>query len=96
MKGFLALVISFFSLPLLAAESHVCQSQAYDYAEVSKLRLSDDTAFSCRGIGRLTIPELAKKGWKVIHLAQQTEYTSEANSSDEVIKMYQEIVVYKE
>lgn len=89
-------VSGLFSLPAMAAESHVCHSQAYDYAEVSKLRLSDDTLFTCRGVGRLTIPELARKGWKVIHLAQQTEYTDSVDSDGEVIKLYQEIVVYKE
>jgi hypothetical protein len=47
-------------------------------------------------VGRLTIPELARKGWRVIHLAQQTEYTDSVDSDGEVIKLYQEIVVYKE
>ncbi|MDQ9387385.1 hypothetical protein RFZ54_10490, partial [Serratia marcescens] len=80
MRNLLMLLVGLFSLPAMAAESHVCHSQAYDYAEVSKLRLSDDTLFSCRGVGRLTIPELARKGWKVIHLAQQTEYTDSVDS----------------
>lgn len=96
MRNLLMLLVGLFSLPVMAAESHVCHSQAYDYAEVSKLRLSDDTLFTCRGVGRLTIPELARKGWKVIHLAQQTEYTDSVDSDGEVIKLYQEIVVYKE
>lgn len=95
-KALLALFIGLFSLPLMAAESHVCQSQAYDYASIGKLRLSDDTVFTCRDVGRVTIPDLAKRGWKVIHVAQQTEYTGDTDSDSEVIKMYQEIVVYKE
>lgn len=96
MKALLALFIGLFSLPLMAAESHVCQPQAYDYASIGKLGLSDDTVFTCRDVGRVTIPDLAKRGWKVIHVAQQTEYTGDTDSDSEVIKMYQEIVVYKE
>ncbi|CAI1055537.1 Uncharacterised protein [Serratia grimesii] len=96
MKFYLTLFLGFFSLPLMAAESHVCHSQAYDYASIGELRLSDDTIFTCREIGQVTIPGLAKRGWKVIHVAQQTEYTGDVDSDSEVIKMYQEIVVYKE
>jgi hypothetical protein len=44
----------------------------------------------------MTIPDLAKRGWKVIHVAQQTEYTGDTDSDSEVIKMYQEILVFKE
>jgi len=96
MRFYFALLIGLFSLPLMAAESHVCHSQSYDYASIGKLRLSDDTNFTCRGVGQFTIPDLAKRGWKVIHVAQQTEYTGDVDSDSEVIKMYQEIVVYKE
>ncbi|QUY48289.1 hypothetical protein JK621_23420 [Serratia plymuthica] len=96
MKALVALFIGVFSLPLMAAESHVCQSQSYDYASIGQLRLSDDTVFACRDIGRVTIPDLAKRGWRVIHVAQQSEYTGDTDSDNEVIKMYQEIVVYKE
>jgi hypothetical protein len=95
MKKCLMLIIGLLPFPLMAAESHVCHSQAYDYASIGKLRLSDDTLFTCPDIGRVTIPELAKRGWKVTYVAQQTEYTGEVDSDNEVIKMYQEIVVYK-
>lgn len=96
MKKYLMLIVGLLPLPLMAAESHVCQSQAYDYSSIGNLRLSDDTIFTCRDIGRLTIPELARRGWKMTHVAQQTEYTGEVDSDSEVIKMYQEIVVYKD
>lgn len=96
MKGCFILLIGLFSMPLMAGESHVCQSKSYDYASVGEMRLSDDTLFNCRDIGRMTIPDLAKRGWKVIHVAQQTEYTGDTDSDSEVIKMYQEILVFKE
>lgn len=57
--------------PALASghEAHICTSAGVPPS--ADQPLSDQTVFSCSGIGKLTVPQLAKAGWQLSDLVEQ-------------------------
>ena len=58
----LAIALSMFSAPALAAQGEVCRSDAEPVPNL----LTNATVFQCEAGGKGTIPELYAKGWRVV------------------------------
>lgn len=62
-----------------AGEAHVCDSPDTSPIAQHQARISDNTVFRCGNKISGTIPELARDGWEIIQL---TEQSGEINMPD--------------
>ncbi|KAA8999462.1 hypothetical protein FJU30_14115 [Affinibrenneria salicis] len=54
-----------------AGDAHVCRSDAQSIDKVKSL--TDNTVFTCGEQLKGTLPQLAKLGWQIVQIVQQTE-----------------------
>lgn len=76
-KKFITLAVLLLTSPIaaMAGEAHICFSSRVT-PEVSMsgvASLSDETKFNCAGLGEMTIPQLAKNGWKIGQVTQDAD-----------------------
>ena len=62
-----AIVLSMFAAPALAAQGEVCQSAPAPMPNI----LTNDVVFQCKAAGDATIPDLYAKGWRVVSVFSQ-------------------------
>ncbi|HGM5392304.1 TPA: hypothetical protein ACKQES_004964 [Serratia marcescens] len=72
-----------------AAEARVCKSRPVFYSESLNVRLDDNTIFRC-SFGSKTIPELARDGWGIVQVSNQSDFSDARETAE-----YFELIIQK-
>ncbi|MGY6029416.1 hypothetical protein [Phytobacter sp. AG2a] len=99
----LALMLSVLPGVALAGEAHVCKSASIALTNNNAV-LSDSTAFTCGGGLSGTLPELAKSGWQIVQVIEQSDTASVRaamqpgkvpENPEDLMKGYWQLVIQK-
>ncbi|EBF4234087.1 hypothetical protein I3F86_002220 [Salmonella enterica] len=74
--------------PAMAGEAHICKSQTVANS-AANAELTDGTVFKCSENLTGTIPELARKGWKIVQQTDQADVTDPT-------KTYAQLIIQKD
>lgn len=81
MKLLLVAILLSLSASVHAGEAHVCDSPEVSALSTNQKKLNESTVFTCGDGVKGTIPELAKKGWKIVQVVEQIGTLSAADPS---------------
>lgn len=71
-KMALATTMLALSASVYAGEAYVCHSPEVSIFAEGQRKLDNNTTFTCEGSVKGTIPALAKQGWKIVQVAEQS------------------------
>jgi hypothetical protein len=54
-----------------AAQGEVCYSSPVPLVQAN--HLTNATTFTCQSLGAVTIPQIYQRGWRVVHLSQESD-----------------------
>lgn len=105
MKVFKTLLLALCVLPgvALAGEAHVCKSDSLPMASANAA-LSESKVFKCGDGVTGSIPQLAKAGWQIVQVLEQSDAASLAASMqpgkppanpEDLTKTYWQLVIQK-